>query len=83
MYAEIRKEEPKKPTAAVYLTDINGNYYGKFNDQRLKAAKWYQRLFAFFSRKYKRKFIDLDPIPVEEIDFNKEIYFDDFDTLAN
>ena len=41
----------------------DGNLICRADKTRLKNAKWYQKTLAFFSKKYRYKFIDLKPYP--------------------
>lgn len=40
----------------------NGELYGKEDFTRLDNAKWYQKLLAKISKRYKMKFMDIMPI---------------------
>lgn len=56
-----------KEDKGVYFITEKGRVIGIADDSRLKAAKWWQRLFAWVSKDYKSKFIDFNPIPIKSI----------------
>lgn len=49
-----------------YLADVNGEFYGIADHSDLKKAKVHKRILAFFSKKYKSKFMKL--LPFESLD---------------
>lgn len=40
---------------------LNGEIFGEQDTTRLKKAKWYQKIIARLSKRYKNKFIDIVP----------------------
>ena len=52
------------PTHA-YTQDVQGNIWGIADYSALEEAKWWQKVAAFLSKKYKRKFLKLKPIPLD------------------
>jgi hypothetical protein len=49
----------------VYLIDYDGNLVGTVDPSAWENAKWYQKLWGFFNKKYKERFVSLKPIPVD------------------
>jgi hypothetical protein len=47
-----------------YFVSENNEILGKYDDQRLKEAKLYQKMLSKISKKYKNRFIDCKPIKV-------------------
>ncbi len=63
------KEGPKTWTEAIeqsdiglFLMDREGNIMGNEDDSKWKNAKWYQKLVAIFSKRYKNKFFNIKPM---------------------
>ena len=46
----------------VFIMDEKGNIIGDQDDKKWKAAKWYQKFIAFFSKKYKQRFFNIKPM---------------------
>ena len=63
---KINTIEAKVETGA-FVVDSEGSIHGIESYDRLKTAKLYQKIFAFFSKKYKKRFLDLLPMKVSNI----------------
>jgi len=48
-----------------FMQDIDGRLWGVESYKRLDSAKWWQKIFAKISKKYKLRFRDLEPIELE------------------
>jgi len=66
---EIRNPDPSK--MGFYFQDVEGNYWGIEDTSRLKAAKWWQRVRAYFFKSYRSKLVDLQAVPLKELDQHK------------
>lgn len=55
-----------KTEVGFFIVDNNGVVFGEIDKSRLDKVKWYQRLLAKFSKRYKSKFIDIVPFAINE-----------------
>ena len=51
----------------VLFIDNKGRIHGKCNDSNLKKLPWHKRLWAKVNKKYRAKFISIDPVKLENI----------------
>lgn len=47
--------------SGIYLISEEGKIYGKANVERLDKLVWYKKLWTKISKKYRLKFIDIEP----------------------
>lgn len=59
---------------SIYLINHNGRAIGRADYTRYKALPWYKKVICWFSWRYKRKFVDIKGLPIE--DFFKGIPID-------
>ena len=50
----------------IFAEDLTGNLWGIESYERLEKAKWYQKVFAKLSKRYKLRFRDFTPIPLKD-----------------